>query len=229
MWSDYRLSGFRQSGKQYCSSKRQLPRLKARFCARDPGPLPAKNRCGDFDAPIPQRERGFPYILGETSSVSMRRSCSKFSMHFHVTRTTKRDKVVSRVSSAIRQRHTVVNLFGGRIQTSLQTRFTQRMFLDVPVADSLPRAAISLSGFRVASIVVVLVIICPFMRRAVKLTVLGEIGAARLTARPPWFLGHQLSSVSGQKEKPSISRRPIFLFCQSNTTTSGVVKNSEIQ
>ena len=142
----------------------------------------------------------------------MRCACSEFSMHFHVARTTKRDKVISRMSSTVSKRDTVVNFLRRGVQTFPQTLLTKRVCLDVPVTNPLPSTTVSLPGFRVASVVVVLIIIRSLMRRAVKLTVLGEVGAARLPARPPRFLWHPFTSISGQREKPSISRRLVFLF-----------------
>ena len=65
------------------------------------------------------------------------------------------NEIVSRVGSAFSQRLFVVHLFGGGQSAIPQAQLTQRMLLDVPVADALPGAAIPTAYSRVTVVLLV--------------------------------------------------------------------------
>lgn len=115
-------------------------------------------------------------------------------MGFHVAGTAEGDEIVSVVCAAVSKRQLVMHLFGWLVDTVLQTFLAQRVFTDMAVTDSLPRSAVPFLGFRVTAVVVVLVVDCLFVCRAVKLAVIGKVWAARHTARSFRFTWHKFTS-----------------------------------
>ena len=123
-------------------------------------------------------------------------------MGFHVAGAAEGNKIISVVCAAVSKRQLVMHLFGWLVDAVLQALLAHGVFTDMAVTNSFPRSAVSFLGFRVTAVVVVLVVGCLFMRRAVKLTVLGKVRTARHTARPLWFCWHGFASL-GHKKSPT--------------------------
>lgn len=111
-----------------------------------------------------------------------------------MTGTAEGDEIASVVCSAVRKWQLVMHLFGELVDVSLQTFLAQRMLTDMAITDSLPRSAVPFLGFRVTAVVVVFVVGRLFVRRAVKLTVIGKVRTAGHTARPFGFCWHGFTS-----------------------------------
>ena len=72
-----------------------------------------------------------------------------------VTGFTEGNEVVACVCAALRERYLVMHRFGGGQPAIPLAQFTQRMLLDVPVADALPGAAIPAAYSRVTVVLLV--------------------------------------------------------------------------
>lgn len=142
-----------------------------------------------------KRSRRFEPPLGSViKAVSVSRS--EKSVSFHVAGAAEGHEVRFLVSSAIRNRHFVVYLLGGFEDATLQTFLAQGMLSNVAVTDSFPRSAVAFLCFGVTAIVVVFPCVRTFVRRAVKLTVIGKVGTAGHTARSFRSCRHWFTSSS---------------------------------
>lgn len=136
-----------------------------------------------------------PGSVVETVSVSR----SEKSVGFHVAGAAEGDEIASVVCAAVGKGQLMMHLFGRLVDTVLQALLAQWMLTHISVTDSLPRSAVPFLCFRVTAVVVVLVVGCLFMRRAVKLTVVGKVRTARHTAWSFWFCWHWFTSFGSER------------------------------
>ena len=108
-----------------------------------------------------------------------------------VTGFTEGNEVVTCVCAALRERYLVMHLFGGGQPAIPLAQLTQRMLLDVPVADALPGAAIPAAYSRVTVVLLVAfgfrlgVLLAPVERHNEICRIITEISELRKLQNPP--------------------------------------------
>jgi hypothetical protein len=104
-----------------------------------------------------------------------------------------RHEIAGAICAAVTERENVVHFFGWRQAASFLALLTQRVCLDVAVANALPGSAVALVALGVALKTIVMVRCLLLMLCTVK--TVGQLGTAGVLTGALWFLWHSLTSI----------------------------------
>ena len=123
-----------------------------------------------------------------------------------------------------------MHLLGSDELTFLLTLLAERMRLDVTVADSLPRTAISFIGFRV-TLVMIVVFVNYFLMLGAVLLAYSKPTAAGVSTGTLWFVWHLVTSLSinyNDRQRSFPSAVVVILFFYPNINITGTMTTSDI-
>jgi len=132
-----------------------------------------------------------------------------------VTRVAEARQIIKIICTALGQRHLVMHLFNRNKASFFLTQLTEGVSVNIDTSYLSPRLAVSLIGFRVPSITVVL----PVGKGLVLITVcsFAEVRAAAVTTRRQRFPRHCFHHLFKQYKRPSEARcseGPFILISQ---------------
>lgn len=128
-----------------------------------------------------------------------------------MTRLAKCNQITAIVCTTFTQRLLMMNLFCRHDDPTGKTQLTERMLCSIFITDPFPCSTVSLLGSFIPSILLIVMIYCALMLRAI--SPIGQIWTARVSTRLLWTLRHIYHHPS--KKPPQISPQwllPSFIF-----------------